>query len=223
MFSDDYQNMMRSILYEWDSSIFICCGGVTFAGYTKKQYNLMGYNSQREFETDKFFEEFNYNSYRENLGSFDNAGKTLTNEDKELLIEHSDYLFNGIEDEKKLYKYMLKLALYLNHYRYLGTRKNVIKKIYKPTYKSSKKNYSKAEKVIKIRKIAEQLKSLMGNIHHGTITEELNKVIQSPNDYIENPLDPKILRLQDIKNYLSNLQLKKQDNIKNFVADIQNI
>ena len=58
MLSEDYQNMMRSILEEWDSSIFFYGGDVGQAGYRDEQYKLMGYEYKLNFQEDDFFKEF---------------------------------------------------------------------------------------------------------------------------------------------------------------------
>ena len=216
--------MMRSILEEWDSSIFFYGGDIRQAGYRDEQYKLMGYECKQDFEEDDFFKEFHYPSV-ENLGSMNGVGRMLTEEDKRILIEHSDYLFNGIKEEEKLYKYMLKLALYLNRYRYLGTRKKTIKKLQTKIRKTPKKHHAEREKIEKIKSLAEQLILLMGGkyVSHGLITEELNKVIESPHLYIAKLLNPKTLLVSEIKKYLSNLKLRKQDEINNFITDISNI
>lgn len=224
MGSEDYQNMMRSILYEWDGSIFFYGSDTSLAGYTDEQYKLMGYECKKYFQTDTFFDEFELGSV-ENLGSFDGVGKKLTKEDKELLILYSDYLFDGIKEEKKVYRYMLKLALYLNRYRYLGTRKNIVKKIHTSGIKKPKKHYTEAQKTKKIKETAEFLILLMGGrfVSHGLIIDELKKVIESPHLYIYKPPNPKALFVAKIQSYLSNLKLKKQVEIKNFITDISNV
>jgi len=55
MLSEDYQNIMRSILEEWDSSIFFYGGDISQAGYRDKQYKLMGYECEQDFKEDDFF------------------------------------------------------------------------------------------------------------------------------------------------------------------------
>ena len=169
------EKMMVDIVDNWDNSIFFYGGDTSLVGYTEKEYRLLGYIDKKDFQTDNFFDEFNFS----NRIKGDNIGQILNDDDKEVLVEHADALFCNVPEEDKIYRYMLKLALHVNRYRYLKTRNksiNNLKTIIRPKLK---KHYSKKEKETRLKKLAEEMIILMGGHHviHEGITNELKKVM----------------------------------------------
>jgi len=198
---------MTDLIEKWDASIFFDGGDTSKAGYTDEQYKLLGYEEDRDFQikhniqgyagckdfqTDSFFEEFNF----ENRVKGQNFGKGLSKEDKFNLIEYSD-LFGGIKDETKGRKHMLKLALHLNRYRYLYTSddmlwklnaKNRLKRLNggknytdKERAEALKKKAAEAKKTIEtLTKLINEMRDLMGGkgLSHGDTTDALNKCFE---------------------------------------------
>lgn len=195
------KDIMTNLLDEWDASIFFHGGDTSNVGYTDEQYKLLNYKDKSDFQTDDFFEEFNFENRVQGM----NIGKGLSKADKHNLKEYS-HLFKGIEDETKRRKYMLGLALHLNRYRYLYTRDAILWKLNKKNRLKllnkknrlkglkGEKNYTdeeraealknkatKAKKTIEtFTKLINEIRDLMGGkgLSHGDTTDALNKCFE---------------------------------------------
>ena len=214
------EKMMVDILDNWDNSIFYYGGDTSSAGYTDEQYKLLGYKDKSDFQTDDFFEEFSFQRHVQghNIG----IGEMFSNDDKDLLIKHGDCLFNLIKEKKTIYRYMLKLALHFNRYRYLQTRAERINRLNKKVRKSPKKNYSQKEKEKKLKKLAEDMILLMGGdrvVYEG-VTDVLERIRDNPHVYILKK-HSETVKKDPIKSFLFSLNLKKPKEIESFITDIK--
>ena len=216
----DLDIMMKEIVNKWDKNIFYYGSSIELVGYSDEIYGLLGYKDKREFETDEFFSDFDGSM---SIGGNQNIGEILNKHDKDLLHEHAESLFDGVVEKDKVYRYMLKLAMHLNRYRYLKTRESTINELIKMGKPKIRKHYSTKEKEEKLRKLAKEMMSLMGgkSVAYENITPALRQIIETPECYIPKTnfriMQPK----QVIKDYLFGLHLKKSDEINNFIQDIE--
>jgi len=211
----DLEKMMVDIIDNWDSSIFCYGGDTSSAGYTQKEYELLGYENKQQFTLDSFFREFNFS----NSIKGDNIGQTLSDGDRETLAEHAEALFFNVLEKDKIYRYMLKLALHVNRYRYLKTRETRLKDLISIGKPYINKNVKKEQK---LKKLAEEMILLMGGdvvIYEG-ITNELKKISNYPHAYIPKYNLKIAIPKKEIKAYLFSLKLKKAIEINAFIEEI---
>jgi len=212
----DLDNMMVDIIDNWDNSIFFYGGDTSLAGYTEEQYKLLGYVDKQDFQTDDFFDEFSFSNRVQ--GNNRGIGQILNDDDKHVLANYANVLFNTVEGKKTIYRYMLKLALHVNRYRYLKTRDISINKTNKINRPKIKKHYTKKQKEEKLKKLAKEMIALAGG--RNAITPELENIIQNPENYIPRTRYKISQPKQVIKDYLFGLKINKKDEIQDFIKKI---
>jgi len=219
----DVEKIMTDILDNWDNSIFYYGGDTSLAGYTKSEYQLLGYSGKEEFLSDIFFQEFHYSNTIQQKGTYINIGQGLNDDDKDLLIEHSHPLFSSVSKKDNLYKYMLKLALYVNRYRYLKSKEEIINKLNHIGILSPKKHYTTKEKEDKLKKCASDIILLMGGdtVIRSNILVDLKNMILNPHMYLQKKTYHIAIPKKAISTYLFSLNLKKPKEINNFITSIK--